>query len=95
LFLLERSLYYTFITPDELMTGIKVVRDLVPDISKLPDDALLSDRQNSAITGFTVDAFKKWRREGRGPATIYVEGRPRTTVKAFREWINSGRRVSA
>lgn len=58
-----------------------------PDLSRLPDEALLTDRQKASLSGFTVEAFKKWRREGRGPATIYIEGRPRSTVRAYREWI--------
>lgn len=63
----------------------------IPNIAGLPDDALLTDRQKAAHSGFTVQAFKKWRREGRGPATIYVEGRPRSTVRAYRDWIAGAR----
>lgn len=68
-----------------------------PDIDKLPGGALLTDGQKAALSGFSVAAFKKWRREGgqRGPATIYVEGRPRTTVRAYREWIAGAQRVAS
>lgn len=48
----------------------------VPDLSSLPDDALLTNRQKALLTGFSTQAFKKWRRKGRGPATICVEGPP-------------------
>lgn len=60
----------------------------IPDISKLPGDALLTDRQKAAHSGFSISAFKQWRREGRGPATIYIEGRPRSTVSAYRKWLS-------
>lgn len=59
-----------------------------PDIASLPDDALLTRAQLAALTGFTDQAFKKWAKEGRGPAITYVEGRPRTKVRHFREWVD-------
>ena len=58
-----------------------------PDIQNLPDDALLNRNQIHALTGFSLPTLKKWAREGRGPAITYVEGRPRTTVRAYRAWV--------
>jgi hypothetical protein len=80
-----------------LKSGTAIPRSYktVPDLSKLPDDALLTDQQKSFHSGFSIEAFKKWRREGRGPATIYIEGRPRSTVRAYREWLAGGLQVSA
>lgn len=60
----------------------------LPDIATLPNDALLTRGQLAALTGFTEQAFKKWAREGRGPAITYVEGRPRTKVRDFRLWVD-------
>ncbi|MBB3938165.1 hypothetical protein [Aureimonas phyllosphaerae] len=65
----------------------------VPDLSDLPDNALLTDKQKSLHSGFSVEAFKKWRREGRGPETIYIEGRPRSTVAAYRAWLATAQRA--
>ena len=60
----------------------------LPDIARLPDDALLTRGQLAALTGFTEQAFKKWAREGRGPAITRIEGRPRTTVRDYRQWVS-------
>lgn len=72
-------------------------RKSIPDIDKLPDSALLTDGQKAAHSGYSIAAFKKWRREGglRGPATIYVEGRPRTTVRDYRAWISGTQRAAS
>lgn len=67
----------------------------IPDLETLPDNALLTDKQKSLHSGFSVEAFKKWRREGRGPETIYIEGRPRSTVAAYRAWLAGAARASA
>ncbi|MBB3997147.1 helix-turn-helix transcriptional regulator [Aureimonas pseudogalii] len=67
----------------------------VPDISTLPDEALLSRRQLAGLTGYTEQALRKWTKQGRGPKTVYLEGRPRTTVKAYREWVAGAQQVSA
>lgn len=69
--------------------------DRIPDISRLPGDALLTDKQKALHSGFSIEAFKKWRREGRGPETVYIEGRPRSTVAAYRAWLASAQKVPA
>jgi len=60
----------------------------VPDISKLPPDALLTRQQLAALAGFTEQALKKWARESRGPAITVVEGRPRYRVADARAWLS-------
>ncbi|GGE19918.1 hypothetical protein GCM10011390_43960 [Aureimonas endophytica] len=67
----------------------------LPDISKLPADALLTRAQMALLTGFSVISFKKWAREDRGPRIVYVEGRPRTTVRDFKAWIGGSSSQSA
>ena len=67
----------------------------LPDIARLPDDALLTRGQLAALTGFTEQAFKKWAREGRGPAITRIEGRPRTSVRDYRQWVNADARPAA
>jgi len=59
----------------------------VPDIAKLPDDALLTRQQVVLLSGFTDQALKKWARENRGPAITVVEGRPRYRVADARAWL--------
>jgi hypothetical protein len=63
----------------------------IPDLSKLPDGALLVSRQVAALAGYTEPALKKWRREGRGPQFLLVEGRPRYRVADVRTWLGAGR----
>lgn len=67
----------------------------IPDLEKLPDDALLTRQQMVALSGFALQTFKKWARQGRGPVLTYVEGRPRATVRAYREWVSGTRKASA
>ena len=63
------------------------------DLDALPDNALLTDAQKAAHSGFSIYAFRKWRADGKGqgPATIYLEGRPRSTVGAYRQWLATAR----
>jgi hypothetical protein len=60
----------------------------LPDVAKLPADALLTRQQLVALSGFTEQAFKKWARESRGPAITVVEGRPRYRAEAVRAWLS-------
>lgn len=82
--------FESMITPPDRPSRVHKARPL-PNISALPDEALLCPEQMAPLSGFTVHAFKKWRREkkGQGPRVIYVEGRPRTSVRDFRAWIGA------
>jgi hypothetical protein len=62
---------------------------VVPDISHLPDDAVLTRKQMIALSGFKESAFKKWAREKRGPAITTVEGLPRYRVADARIWLGA------
>lgn len=59
----------------------------IPDLSALPDDALLTRRQLSILTGFAIPTLKLWAREGRGPRIVVVENRPRHRAADARDWI--------
>jgi hypothetical protein len=61
----------------------------MPDLAALPSDAVLTRRQMSALSGYKVQTFKKWAREGRGPAITSVEGRPRYRVADARTWLGA------
>jgi hypothetical protein len=62
---------------------------VAPDISKLPDDAVLTRKQMIALSGFKESAFKKWAREQRGPTITTVEGLPRYRVADARIWLGA------
>ena len=62
----------------------------VPDLSKLPPDALLTRDQVAALSGFAVVTLKVWAPKGRGPKITYLEGRPRFKVRDVREWMEAG-----
>lgn len=67
----------------------------IPDIERLPSEALLTRQQLALLTGFSEQAFKKWAKQGRGPSLTYIEGRPRTSVRHYREWIAGAQQASA
>lgn len=58
-----------------------------PDLSRLPPDALLTRRQLSMLTGFTVQTFILWERNGRGPQILRVENLPRYRAADVRAWL--------
>jgi len=60
---------------------------VAPDISTLPADALLTRAQLVALSSYSLQAFKKWAKEGRGPRITRVEGRPRYRVADARAWL--------
>lgn len=61
----------------------------LPDLTTLPDTALLTRSQVAGLAGYTEQALKKWAREGRGPRVTIVEGRPRYSVRDAREWMGA------
>ncbi|WP_338341898.1 MULTISPECIES: helix-turn-helix transcriptional regulator [unclassified Shinella] len=63
----------------------------VPDLRILPPDALLTRNQLVALSGFSLMAFRKWAKLGRGPKITTVEGRPRYRVEDVRVWIQANR----
>lgn len=59
----------------------------VPDLNKLPPDALLNDRQVSLLSGFSEYTLRVWRMKSKGPVVTYVEDRPRYRVADYRAWV--------
>lgn len=72
------------------------VEPIVPDLSRLPDEALLVERQVAQLGGYAPHTLKLWRLEqtGRGPAHIVVEGRPRYPVAGVRAWLQGKGRAA-
>ncbi|MBV8849884.1 MAG: hypothetical protein JOZ16_09920 [Methylobacteriaceae bacterium] len=61
----------------------------IPDIDDLPDEALITRRQLSVLSGYAITTLKIWARAGRGPNITVVEGRPRYKAIDVRNWINA------
>lgn len=61
--------------------------DRVPDLSGAPNELLLSPSEVSALSGIAEVTWRLWRRQRRGPMWLEIEGMPRLTVGAYREWL--------
>ncbi len=59
----------------------------IPDLRKMPPDALLTRKQVSAISGYALITLKLWARAGRGPRITRVEGYPRYRAEDVSNWI--------
>lgn len=59
----------------------------VPDLEKLPDCALLTERQLSLVSGYAEITLRIWRMRNTGPRVTMVQGRPRYTVRDARAWM--------
>ncbi|KQT86445.1 hypothetical protein [Methylobacterium sp. Leaf466] len=62
---------------------------VVPDIEKLPGEALITRQQLAAVSSFALITLKVWAKQGRGPRITVVEGRPRYRVRDVREWMGA------
>jgi hypothetical protein len=56
---------------------------------RLSDDALLDDSQMAIMGNFAPSTFKRWRREGKTPPVVMVNGRPRCRVGDARPWLRA------
>jgi hypothetical protein len=62
----------------------------VPDIETLPGAALLTGAQVCALSGYSPQALKKWRKSDRGPRVTFVEGQARYRADDVRHWLAGG-----
>jgi hypothetical protein len=62
-----------------------------PDIrlvfGELSDDSLLDDFQLGQLAGRSSATIKRWRREGKTPPVVMLNGRPRHRVGNARPWL--------
>lgn len=58
--------------------------DLAARLAGLPDGALASPNEAAAFLGFAPVTLRMWRRQGRGPAFVLIEGRPRYRMADLR-----------
>jgi hypothetical protein len=62
-----------------------------PDIQlifdDLSDDVLIDDGQFAAVADVAPSTIKRWRREGKTPPVVMLNGRPRHRVGNVRPWL--------
>lgn len=61
--------------------------DTLSALVTAPDEMLLAPAEVSALTGFAEETLRLWRKQNRGPTWRMVEGMPRLTMGAYREWL--------
>lgn len=61
--------------------------DIIAELADAPDEMLLAPAEVSALTGFAEETLRLWRKQSRGPVWRMVEGMPRLTMGAYREWL--------
>jgi hypothetical protein len=53
-----------------------------------PDWTVLAPSEVAALSGAALVTLRLWKRQGRGPKQIRIEGRPRYRLGDVREWLN-------
>lgn len=69
------------LTRKRFRDDIRVVFDV------LSDAVLLDDHQVAVLAGRSTPTIKRWRREGKTPPIIHLNGLPRYRVGDIREWL--------
>jgi predicted DNA-binding transcriptional regulator AlpA len=54
---------------------------------RLSDDALIDDLQTSLLAGRSVPTIKRWRRDGKTPPIVMLNGFPRYRAGDIRAWL--------
>jgi hypothetical protein len=76
-------------------TGAQRNVNFLQALRNAPDEVLITPKELEAMSGFTQAAFRLWRREGRGPRCVKVEGRPRYLLRDVRAWLSSFDKAAA
>jgi predicted DNA-binding transcriptional regulator AlpA len=56
--------------------------------------AVLDDAQVSTLTGFSIPTIKRWRKAGKIPGVMSLNGRPRYRAADIRAWVDGERAVA-
>lgn len=64
-------------------------RDLLLSLAGAPDETLLNPAQVVALSGLAPETLRLWRKQGRGPAWLVLEGMPRLKLGEYRRWLNA------
>lgn len=59
------------------------------DLATAPDETILRPRDVADLLGNSRDTLRRWQRDGRGPPTCRLEGRPRYRLGELRAWLAS------
>lgn len=73
----------------------KIVNDIAARVAAAangPDDMLLTTAEVSALSGFAEVTLRLWRRQGRGPSWLEIEGMPRLRLGDYRKWLAEQKR---
>jgi hypothetical protein len=65
----------------------KLRDDIRTVFDRLSDDALLDDAQLGALAGRSAGTIKRWRRLGKTPPIVMLNGLPRIRVGDARPWL--------
>jgi hypothetical protein len=65
----------------------KLRDDIRMVFDRLSDDALLDDLQLGALAGRSAATIKRWRRLGKTPPVVLLNGLPRIRVGDARPWL--------
>jgi hypothetical protein len=60
---------------------------IIEDFEFLSPSALLDDKQIGELVGCKPGTVKSWRARGLGPKFVYLNGKPRASVGAVRNWL--------
>jgi hypothetical protein len=66
-------------------TDIRLIFD------RLSDDVLIDDGQFAAVADVAPSTIKRWRREGKTPPVVMLNGRPRHRGGDARPWLRGTR----
>jgi predicted DNA-binding transcriptional regulator AlpA len=69
---------------------IKFRDDIRVVFAELSDDVLLDDHQVAMLAGRSTPTIKRWRRDGKTPPTVMLNGLPRYRAGDIRAWLRGG-----
>jgi hypothetical protein len=61
--------------------------DIRLNFDRLSDDVLIDDGQFADVADVAPSTVKRWRREGKTPPVVMLNGRPRHRVGNVRPWL--------
>src|SRR4051812_45917744 len=70
------------------MTKVRISTEIRSTFDTLADAAMLDDSQVAAVLGIGVSTLRRWRREGRGPGALSLNGMPRTPASTVRQFLS-------
>jgi hypothetical protein len=69
--------------------------DILLIFDQLSDSVLLDDSQTALLAGRSVPTIKRWRRQGKTPPVVMLNGLPRYRAGDVRAWLNGSAAAAA